>query len=188
MLAAPMSRTHGFWWQWSIRDRFLMQSDHIPAKPLYNLTSDENFPDEEGTETCRLGSVVDRLKVFHASDENNSNMNAKDAISAHVNWKLRIHSLLSGKLAEKLDPQAIEKDNMCDLGKWLYSDGRTQLAKQKHEELMAAHTQFHREAARIVRENYEGHKIGLEAIEMDSPFGRLTTKIVGILSSTANKP
>ena len=46
-----MSRTHGFWWQWSIRDRFLMQSDHIPAKPLYNLTSDENFPDEEGTET-----------------------------------------------------------------------------------------------------------------------------------------
>jgi hypothetical protein len=150
--------------------------------------ADENFPDEEGTETCRLGSVVDRLKVFHASDENNSNMNAKDAISAHVNWKLRIHSLLSGKLAEKLDPQAIEKDNMCDLGKWLYSDGRTQLAKQKHEELMAAHTQFHREAARIVRENYEGHKIGLEAIEMDSPFGRLTTKIVGILSSTANKP
>jgi hypothetical protein len=53
MLAAPMSRTHGFWWQWSIRDRFLMQSDHIPAKPLYNLTSDENFPDEEGTETTR---------------------------------------------------------------------------------------------------------------------------------------
>jgi len=53
---------------------------------------------------------------------------------------------------------------------------------------MAAHTQFHREAARIVREIYEGHKIGLEAIEMDSPFGRLTTKIVGILSSTANKP
>lgn len=115
-------------------------------------------------------------------------MNAQDAISAHVNWKLRIRTLLSGKLAEKLDPQAIEKDNLCELGKWLYSDGRTQLAKQQHAELMAAHTQFHREAARIVRENYAGHKIGLEAIEMDSPFGKLTTKIVGILSATASKP
>jgi hypothetical protein len=129
--------------------------------------------------------VRSQLKVFPVSDENRFNMNAKDAISAHVNWKLRIHALLSGKLAEKLDPQAIEKDNVCDLGKWLYSDGRTQLAKPQHADLMEAHSQFHREAARIVRENYAGHKIGLEAIEMDSPFGKLTTKIVGILSTVS---
>lgn len=109
-------------------------------------------------------------------------MTAKDAIAAHVNWKLRIHALLSGKLPEKLDPAAIEKDNVCELGKWLHSDGKQAMLGPQHNELLAVHAEFHREAARIVRETYAGRKIGLEAIEMISPFGKLTTRIVGILS------
>jgi hypothetical protein len=112
-------------------------------------------------------------------------MNPKDAITAHVNWKLRIHTLLSGKLPDKLDPSTIEKDNVCELGKWIHSDARSQLPKPQHGELLAIHAEFHREAARIVRETYAGHPIGLEAIEMGSPFGKLTTKIVGILSQLA---
>lgn len=112
----------------------------------------------------------------------NPRMTPKDAIAAHVNWKLRIHTLLSGKLTEKLDPATIEKDNVCELGKWIHSDGRNEIPKDQHGELLAAHADFHREAARIVRECYAGHKIGLEVIEMNAPFGKLTTRIVGILS------
>jgi hypothetical protein len=107
---------------------------------------------------------------------------AKDAITAHVNWKLRIHALLSGKLPEKLDPATIERDNVCELGKWLHSDGKNAMPGPEHSELLTVHAEFHREAARIVRETYSGRKIGLEAIEMGSLFGKLTTRVVGILS------
>ena len=112
-------------------------------------------------------------------------MTCKDAISAHVNWKLRIHTLISGKLDEKLDPATIARDNVCELGKWLYADGKKEIPAAQHGELQATHADFHREAARIVGEFYTGHKIGLEAIEMDSSFGKLTTRIVGILSKMA---
>jgi hypothetical protein len=109
-------------------------------------------------------------------------MTTKDAITAHVNWKLKIHALLSGKLSEKLDPSTIVHDNMCELGKWIHSDGKNKIPKDKHAELLEIHADFHREAARIVREYNAGHKIGLEVIEMNSTFGKLTTRIVGILS------
>ena len=109
-------------------------------------------------------------------------MNSKDAITAHVNWKLRIHALISGKLAEKLDPSTIARDNVCELGKWLHSDGKNDIPKTQHAELLATHADFHREAARIVGEVYAGHRIGLDAIEMNSTFGKLTTRIVGMLS------
>jgi len=114
-------------------------------------------------------------------------MSPKDAITAHVNWKLRIHALLSGKLSEKLDPGSITRDNVCELGKWLYGEGKGQMSGEAHSELTAAHAAFHKEAARIVSEVYGGHKIGLEVIEMNSPFGKLTTRIVGILSRMDKK-
>jgi hypothetical protein len=109
-------------------------------------------------------------------------MTAKDAISAHVNWKLRIHTLLSGKLPEKLEPTTIARDNVCELGKWIHGDGKKQISGAQHAELLAVHADFHREAARIVGEFYAGHKIGLEVIDMESTFGKLTTRIVGVLS------
>jgi methyl-accepting chemotaxis protein len=109
-------------------------------------------------------------------------MTPKDAITAHVNWKLRIHAFLTGKLSEKLDPTTIARDNVCELGKWLYGEGKGKMPTAQHAALVAAHGSFHKEAARIVSEVYAGHKIGLEAIEMSAPFGKLTTQVVGILS------
>jgi hypothetical protein len=109
-------------------------------------------------------------------------MTSKDAINAHVNWKLRIHALLSGKLPDKLDPAAIARDNTCDLGKWIHGDAKALLPGPAYADLKAAHADFHREASRIVSEVYAGRPIGMEAIESDSPFGKLTTRIVGILS------
>jgi methyl-accepting chemotaxis protein len=109
-------------------------------------------------------------------------MTSKDAITAHVNWKLRIHALLSGKLAEKLDPSMIARDDLCELGKWIYGEARSVVPGPVHADLRSTHAEFHREASRIVGEFYAGRSIGLGAIEMDSPFGKLTTRIVGLLS------
>jgi hypothetical protein len=109
-------------------------------------------------------------------------MTSKDAISAHVNWKLRIHALLSGKLPDKLDPVTIARDNVCDLGKWIHGNAKDLVPGPVYADLKAAHADFHREASRIVREVYAGRPIGMEAIDADSPFGKLTTRVVGILS------
>lgn len=109
-------------------------------------------------------------------------MSPREAIAAHVNWKLRIHALLTGKLPEKLDPTTIARDNGCELGKWIHGAGKGQMPAAEHAALTAAHAGFHKEAARIVGEVYAGHKIGVEAIDMNAPFGKLTTQIVGILS------
>jgi hypothetical protein len=108
-------------------------------------------------------------------------MNAKDAITAHVNWKLRINTLLVGKLNEKLDPSSIERDNVCELGKWLHLDASKTMQKQPYTELLTAHAAFHCEAARIVREVYAGHKIGQEVIAPSSAFASLSEQVVRML-------
>jgi hypothetical protein len=109
-------------------------------------------------------------------------MTCKSAILAHANWKLRIHSLLSGRSIEKLDPAIVARSNECDLGRWLLSDVRNVIPRAQHAELLTVHADFHREAARIVREAYGGQDLGRKAMEQDTAFGKLTTRIVGILS------
>jgi hypothetical protein len=70
----------------------------------------------------------------------------------------------------------VASDDGCELGRWIRGEGKG------HADLSSAHAEFHREAARIIREHYSGRKIGLEAISPDSTFGKLTTRIVGILA------
>lgn len=122
------------------------------------------------------------LQRLNRSADSSLTMTSKDAITAHVNWKLRIHALLSSKSSEKLEAATIARDNVCELGKWIHGEGRTSVPKLMHAELMSTHADFHREAARIVSEVSAGRPIGLEAIAPDSPFGKLTTRIVGMLS------
>jgi len=112
-------------------------------------------------------------------------MTCKGAILAHANWKLRIHSLLTGRLTEKLDPALVARSNECDLGRWLLSGARKVIPRPQHAELLTLHAAFHREAARIVRETYAGQCPGREVMEQDTEFSRLTTRIVGILSRLA---
>lgn len=70
------------------------------------------------------------------------------AILAHINWKKRFAEQLES--GEKLDPAAVEKGNLCDLGKWIQTS--TELAKLgEYQTLKEKHAAFHRAAADIVR-------------------------------------
>jgi hypothetical protein len=44
------------------------------------------------------------------------------AIMAHNQWKSRLHSAIDG--GEIPDVQKVDADNQCDLGKWIYGNGR----------------------------------------------------------------
>lgn len=70
------------------------------------------------------------------------------AILAHINWKKRFAAHLDGW--ERLDAAMVEKDDLCDLGKWIHES--TRLGKlAEFESLKEKHAAFHRAAADIIR-------------------------------------
>src|ERR1039458_663492 len=47
----------------------------------------------------------------------NASVTCKGAILAHANWELRIHTLLTGRPTERLDPAIVGQGNDWDLGR-----------------------------------------------------------------------
>lgn len=78
-------------------------------------------------------------------------MNFDDAISAHIKWKARLSRFIDGTGAERLDSATVCKDNLCDLGKWIYGEGAKYNAVPHYTDLVAKHANFHRCAADVVR-------------------------------------
>lgn len=98
-------------------------------------------------------------------------MNLKDAIDAHSKWKVRLRMFLSGT-GEKLDPAVVERDNQCDLGKWIHGEGARHGASADYQKLRTEHALFHRCAAKVVRTAMAGKKA--EAGAMLTEAGEFT--------------
>lgn len=77
-------------------------------------------------------------------------MDLNQAIQKHAEWKLKFRSAMTKQ--ETLDAGVIEKDNCCELGKWLYGDARTQFgALRSYTSCVTRHAAFHKEAAKVAR-------------------------------------
>jgi hypothetical protein len=64
------------------------------------------------------------------------------AHAAHQLWKVRLQESVSARTT--LDIATIKRDDCCELGKWLYSDGHKQYGhKPQFKRLLAKHTNFH---------------------------------------------
>ena len=75
-------------------------------------------------------------------------MNLDNAVAAHAQWKTKYRAAIQAK--ETVDAATIGKDNCCDLGKWLYGDGKVKLgAKPEFVALVAKHKIFHAEAGKV---------------------------------------
>jgi Chemoreceptor zinc-binding domain len=75
-------------------------------------------------------------------------MDLDEAMLKHAQWKIKFRAAMEKK--EVMDVQTISKDNCCDLGKWLASDGKRQLgALNSFSECCTKHTAFHVEAGRV---------------------------------------
>ena len=80
-----------------------------------------------------------------------SNLDFEMAIAAHENWKLRLRSFLAGTSSEKFVAEEICFDDRCDLGKWIYSTGRSQLGTfPGFTALMGHNKMFHYAASNVV--------------------------------------
>lgn len=75
-------------------------------------------------------------------------MNLDEAVEKHTAWKTKFRSAIAK--IEVLDAATIAKDNCCDLGKWLYGDGKAQFGKlASHADCVAKHKTFHVEAGKV---------------------------------------
>ena len=90
-------------------------------------------------------------------------MNFDDAISAHIKWKVRLSQFIDGTSQEKLQSATICKDNLCDLGKWIYGEGAVYKALPKYQDLIKKHANFHVCAADVVKKVENNDKVGAKA-------------------------
>ena len=96
-------------------------------------------------------------------------MNFDDAIMAHIKWKSRLANFIDGVSTEPLKSEIVCKDNLCDLGKWIYGEGAVYSAKPDYEDLVAKHANFHRCAADVIKKVEEKDKEGAKKL-LFGPF------------------
>jgi methyl-accepting chemotaxis protein len=84
------------------------------------------------------------------SNNSDTQVTLDTALQTHREWKARLNEAV--KAGEHLDDETISRDNCCELGKWLYSDGRHMYGHApEFARLIAAHSEFHQVTAMVAR-------------------------------------
>jgi len=96
-------------------------------------------------------------------------MNFDDAIAAHIKWKVRLTQFIDGTGTEKLVSTTVCKDNLCDLGKWVYGDGMKFKGLPHYQDLVKKHANFHICASEVVKKVEGGDKSGAKSA-LGGPF------------------
>lgn len=104
-------------------------------------------------------------------------MNFDDAIAAHIKWKVRLTQFIDGTSAEKLQSTAVCKDDLCDLGKWIYGEGVKYQPLPHYRDLVAKHANFHVCAADVVKKVEDGDRSGAKA-SLGGPFANASKETV----------
>ena len=107
-------------------------------------------------------------------------MDFTKAVNAHVAWKVKLLSAISG--GEKLDHAIVCKDNQCELGKWIYGEGAIHGSKVSYEPLRTKHAHFHKCAGDVVVKVNAGDKTGATAmLGAGSAFANASTDTVSAI-------
>lgn len=83
---------------------------------------------------------------------------------------------------ERLDPETVAKDNLCELGQWLYGEGKSLMESQmaEYQELVNIHANFHREMGLLVAmvNGGQGEQAYQAMDDKNSRFSELSEKII----------
>ena len=105
-------------------------------------------------------------------------MDLDDAVRAHAAWKQKLAAYLQ-KPDKSINPSTLEKDNQCDLGKWLYAEGARYASSPGFPELKKEHAGFHRSAADVVRRADRGERVTEElGLGGKSEYSRCSSAVV----------
>lgn len=104
-------------------------------------------------------------------------MNFDDAIAAHIKWKVRLTQFIDGTSTEQLRSDTVCRDNLCDLGKWIYGEGAAFNSKPHYKDLVNKHANFHRCAADVVKKVEASDKSGAKLL-LSGPFAAASRETV----------
>lgn len=75
-------------------------------------------------------------------------MNLDIALKLHGKWKNKFRVAIQAH--EEIDAESISRNDRCEFGKWLHTEGKAQLGLLKsYNDCVAAHTCFHRVAGKV---------------------------------------
>lgn len=105
-------------------------------------------------------------------------MNFDDAIKAHASWKMKL-KLYIQKPDGSLSSEVVSKDNLCELGKWIYGEGEIKYGKHpEFSSLKKNHTLFHKCAANVIKKVDSGENVSEDiALGSSSEFSNASTAI-----------
>jgi len=97
-------------------------------------------------------------------------MKLDDAITAHTRWKLRLQLFVEGA-GDKLDSKVVCRDDKCELGAWIYGEGKSLAARPEFAAVQKVHATFHRCAGDVVRAIEVGDRAKADRLlATDGPF------------------
>lgn len=86
-------------------------------------------------------------------------LNFKTAVDAHMKWKVRLESYISGTSSEKLRVEVVCRDDQCPLGKWIYDQGGEKFGySETFFDMKVHHAMFHRCAGQVLETAQAGDK------------------------------
>lgn len=97
--------------------------------------------------------LFDRFKKpVIATEQVEAELDFLSAIEAHIRWKVRLESYISGEGKEALDASVVGRDDQCVLGKWIHGPGNDKFGKMPlFHGLMESHAGFHQCAAQVIQ-------------------------------------
>lgn len=105
-------------------------------------------------------------------------MNFEEAVTVHQRWKTRLRVVIDGKSSENLDPNQVCKDDQCELGKWIHSEGvKSMGSKAEFQDVKHTHAYFHRAAGEVLRKALAGDKAGA-TILLDGEFYQASSTVI----------
>lgn len=101
--------------------------------------------------------LFDKFKKPVMTEAAPDDLDFMGAIEAHIRWKVRLESYISGESEEQLDPSVVGRDDQCALGKWIHGPGGTRYdSLPVFQSLRETHAGFHQCAAQVIQSVDEG--------------------------------
>lgn len=108
--------------------------------------------------------------------------NFDQMLLAHSRWKARLKEAIGTK--QTIDARLAGKDDQCELGKWIYGEGKKYASQNGYQDLKTKHTKFHACVASVVLQAATCLPAkALELIEAQgSEYGRASTDCVNAIA------
>lgn len=114
-------------------------------------------------------------------------MNFDEAVQAHSAWKMKLSNYLR-KPDGSIKAADVQQDSKCNLGAWIYGEGKKFSSHPEYEILKAAHAKFHQAAADVIRKADSGKNVTEDvALGAKSDYASASNAVITAIISIRRK-